>query len=414
MTLVFDPGEDFAQVADGQETVTLTRPGSSTESVLHALRVPIRSRLIAEPGGHYATSDVAWHIRAAEFSAEPRSGDVIVDAAGRRWTVLDVEITLHGSCRRCLARNLAVFHGMDAYVDIEQSTIGKGLAGAETRDWQTWRTGLAARIQPVETRVHSEHDRRVTRRRFKNLFRRRHRAGPQPPRARPRRIVLRDRRRPPRRAARQLDGSRRSSHPLTSPCRGRPQWRPDNLALRGGPITSPSVAARWWQENGDSRFPHPPQRATPTGSNLQIRFCAPEEHAAVNLEKSIHQRWAADPDLSAALPAERVVTGRHAGRDVPYATVHRRRNRKLLRTNDGDLDEATLVIHVWHDDYDAGRAIAETVQRVLDGSSLSMPFGEQFIRLRRTADSAQQHDDGLWQFSLEFVVQVFIPHGYVL
>jgi len=131
----------------------------------------------------------------------------------------------------------------------------------------------------------------------------------------------------------------------------------------------------------------------------------------MSLEQAVHQRWAADPGLAAALPAENVVTGRYGGGQVPYATVHRTQNRRLLRTNDGRLDETRLAVHVWHDDYDAGRQIAELVQAAFDGAGFALPNGGRVVRMRRTADSAEEHDDGLWQFSLEFLVQVYLPSG---
>jgi hypothetical protein len=168
MTLSFDPGEDLAQVADSLEAVTLTRPGSSVAVVVsRALRLAVSDRLIAESAGRFALSDVAWHLPAAEVPVEPQAGDVIVDAKDRRWTVLDVEKKSLGTRWRCVARNLAVVHGLDAYVDVEKAVVSKGPSGAEKLRWQTWKTGLSARIQPIETEIRSEHDRQVTQTRFR-------------------------------------------------------------------------------------------------------------------------------------------------------------------------------------------------------------------------------------------------------
>ena len=96
------------------------------------------------------------------MSTPPRPGDVIVDEDGRRWTVLDVqEMTLDGRWR-CVARNLAVAHGLDQYVDIEKATYAKGEGGADEPTWRVWKTGLRARIQPARVEVRDEHDRRAT------------------------------------------------------------------------------------------------------------------------------------------------------------------------------------------------------------------------------------------------------------
>lgn len=168
MTLDFDPSDDLASVADGLQSVTVKRPGSSESTeVTHALMRAVRTRELEESNGRYTAGDVAWHLPASELAAPPRPGDVIVDADGRRWTVLDVQQTVLGSRWRCVARNLAVVHGLDTYVDVEQATYTKGTGGAERATWHVWRTGLAARIQPAEIQVKDEHDRRTTAARFK-------------------------------------------------------------------------------------------------------------------------------------------------------------------------------------------------------------------------------------------------------
>jgi len=168
MTLDFDPSDDLAGVTDGLTSVTVTRPGSSDSSeVTHALRRAIRTRELEESNGRYTAGDVAWHLPASELAAPPRPGDVIVDADGRRFTLLDVQQTVLGSRWRCVARNLAVVHGLDTYVDVERATATKGTAGAERATWHIWRSGLAARIQPAESAVTNRHDRRTTNARFK-------------------------------------------------------------------------------------------------------------------------------------------------------------------------------------------------------------------------------------------------------
>lgn len=132
----------------------------------------------------------------------------------------------------------------------------------------------------------------------------------------------------------------------------------------------------------------------------------------MNLEQAIHQRWAADPALTALVPADAVVTGTRGSRSVPYVTVHRKSNRPVLRTNAGDaVDEATVEFHAWHDDHDAGRAIAEQVKTVFDRSNFPLAGGDRVIQMRRTADRARQDDDGLWQFTVEFLVLVYLQSG---
>jgi hypothetical protein len=168
MALDFDPTDDLAGVVDGLTSVTLTRPGSSiTCEVTHALRGPLGTREAERSEGRYAASDAAWHLPASELSVPPQLGDVIVDADGQRWTVLDVKRTTRGARWRCVSRNLVVAHGLDDYVDVEKATYVKGDGGAEVPTWHTWKTGLRARIQPAEMRVEDEKQRRAGVARFK-------------------------------------------------------------------------------------------------------------------------------------------------------------------------------------------------------------------------------------------------------
>ena len=163
MAIEFDPSADLAGVVDGLTSVTVTRPGSSGASeVAHALRRPIQTREAESSEGRYTASDVAWHLPASEMTTTPRPGDVIVDDDGRRWTVLDVKKTMLDARWRCVARNLAVVHGLDQYVDVEKATYTKGEGGADQPTWQIWKTGLRAKIQPIEVEVRDKHDGRAT------------------------------------------------------------------------------------------------------------------------------------------------------------------------------------------------------------------------------------------------------------
>lgn len=168
MTIQFDAGNDLADVADGLAQVTIRRPGSSNSTqVAHALRRMVKIREIKELDGHYRASDVTWHLPISEMTSRPRLGDVIIDTDGQRWTVLNVRKATADSRWSCTCRNLAVVHGLDRYVDIEKVTYTKSDGGADVPTWRAWKTGLKARIQPVETRSGQQHDHRVTTARFK-------------------------------------------------------------------------------------------------------------------------------------------------------------------------------------------------------------------------------------------------------
>jgi hypothetical protein len=163
MTLSFDPGDDFPNVVDGRQPVTVTRPdGSSSILVGGAVRASVSTAEARASQGKYTESDVVWHLPALEVTDPPALGDVIIDVAGRRWTVLAVRQATADARFRCVCRNLAIVHDLDTIIDIERAEFVKGENGAERAVWSPWRTGLAARIQPVQTAARKEHQRPIT------------------------------------------------------------------------------------------------------------------------------------------------------------------------------------------------------------------------------------------------------------
>jgi hypothetical protein len=132
----------------------------------------------------------------------------------------------------------------------------------------------------------------------------------------------------------------------------------------------------------------------------------------MDLEQSFYAHWAATPGLESLLPARRVRTGLAHGERRPYATLERRAGRTAFRTNAGDaLDEVTLAIHVWHDSYDAGRAIVGAIRAAFDRSDFDLGGGDRVLQIRRTAEAAKQQDNNVWQFTVEFSVSVYLSSG---
>ena len=165
-----DPSTDFVQAADGLEAVTLRRRGSDLVSagtaIAHALRRVVTTREAAASGGRVTASDVTWNLPAAELTEPPRLGDILCDASGRRWTVLDVARTTLGSRWRCTSRNLAVVYGLDDTITVLRATYAKSDGGAMDPDWLPWKTGIRARIQPVAAQIHPQNQTRQTTTRF--------------------------------------------------------------------------------------------------------------------------------------------------------------------------------------------------------------------------------------------------------
>jgi len=162
MSVQFNPSDDFASIADGLGPVTLTRPGGSlTVEIEHALCRALRRAEADESGGRYTTTDVVWHLSAAELPEPPRVGDVLVDAQHERWTLLSVRRVTLGGRWQCVGRNLAVAMGLDDYINLEKATVSKTDAGAEQRAWQPWRSGLRARIQRDTTKLQTDTEQQV-------------------------------------------------------------------------------------------------------------------------------------------------------------------------------------------------------------------------------------------------------------
>ncbi len=130
MTLAFDPSDDLLRVADGLETVTLRRRGSSPggpgERIARALCRSVTTREAAASDGRYTTSDVVWRLPAADLPQPPRPGDVIAGGDRRQWTVLETQRAGLNANWRCASRSLALVYGLDDAVSILQATYAKG------------------------------------------------------------------------------------------------------------------------------------------------------------------------------------------------------------------------------------------------------------------------------------------------
>ncbi len=178
MTVNFDPTDDFPDVADGTETVTLRRRGSGAQTTItDALRRAVVTRQArvrnryntwkdVPSDGRHTAADVAWHLPVGQLGDPPRLGDSIIDGDGQRWTILGVQRATLQTRWQCPARNLAVVYGLDDTVTILTATYAKGDGGAAEATWHPWKTGVRARVQPAEVDVETEHQARRTTKRF--------------------------------------------------------------------------------------------------------------------------------------------------------------------------------------------------------------------------------------------------------
>ena len=160
MSIKLDCSNDLGQVADGLERVTLYRRSAAAGAAgmeLRALRRAVTTHEAAASAGRYTASDVTWHLSSAAIPEAPRLGDILCDAAGRRWTVLETAATVLGLRWRCATRNLALVYGLDQQITVLKATYVQGSGGAAEAQWRPWKSGLAARIQPVTVTIGSQH-----------------------------------------------------------------------------------------------------------------------------------------------------------------------------------------------------------------------------------------------------------------
>ncbi|MGW8256755.1 MAG: hypothetical protein ACWGMZ_04645 [Thermoguttaceae bacterium] len=172
MSSNFDPTADFSLIADQTETVTLFRrritPGDAGTTINHALRRAVNVAELAASNrnevrryintdGQCLATDVNWHLPTDGLAEPPAIGDVILDGDGRRWTILSLQLIMLRTRWRCFSRDLRVAYGLDDTINILQAEYTKGEGGASEPTWRIWRTGVRARIQPVEVEVDVEH-----------------------------------------------------------------------------------------------------------------------------------------------------------------------------------------------------------------------------------------------------------------
>ena len=164
MAVTFDPSTDFEDVTDGLEAVTINRRGSSDNvSVTNALQRALGTREIEASDGKYLRGDVVWHIPAVEVvngdgdTIEPAPGDLIVDAASDRWTILEKRLDTLEHRWRLVTRNPRIAYGLDDTIDIRRLTYAKGVSGADEPTPHTWLSGVRARIQPGASNFEIEH-----------------------------------------------------------------------------------------------------------------------------------------------------------------------------------------------------------------------------------------------------------------
>lgn len=156
--------QDDLAFVDGIEAVTyVPADGGSPVVVAHALRRRVHHSEAAPSDGVYTAHDVKWFLSTVDLAERPTPGATIADAVGDVWTILEVWPDALNAAWRCRARNLILAENLLHRVKVLRATWHATPAGAATAVWLNEFVDVAARIQPIESEVRTEHDQRIVR-----------------------------------------------------------------------------------------------------------------------------------------------------------------------------------------------------------------------------------------------------------
>lgn len=120
-----------------------------------AKRRAVSIREQAASGGTYTGQDLKWHFKSRHapqgFAAKP--ADVVVDAGGTRWTVLEVQSNVYRTLWSLTTRNLALSFGLADRIDVERAALSYDASGAAVKTFpphggRVLYAGVLARVQP--------------------------------------------------------------------------------------------------------------------------------------------------------------------------------------------------------------------------------------------------------------------------
>jgi len=148
-----DIDQDFAEITDALESVELERHDSGqTVEALAAWRQEEDTRETEPSGGVALAADAVWHVQLVN-NAVPYVGDVLVDVAGNRWTILIAEALPLLKRWKCSTRELRIAACCHDLVDLQRPVWEDNGSGPEIVGWNDVATTVPARIQPDVVQV---------------------------------------------------------------------------------------------------------------------------------------------------------------------------------------------------------------------------------------------------------------------
>lgn len=95
-----------------------------------------------------------------------------------------------------------------------------------------------------------------------------------------------------------------------------------------------------------------------------------------SLAQAIHALWAGTPALAAAVPADRVLTGRvPASEQMPYVRVELEPGGNTQRTNATLYQNQRVTFHIWTDDFDTGDSLVPIVEAAFSSNAFDWGTG---------------------------------------
>ena len=133
----------------------------------------------------------------------------------------------------------------------------------------------------------------------------------------------------------------------------------------------------------------------------------------MNLEQTLHARWAATAALNDLLPSTRLMTGRYEAEvpTYPYGVLKVSSGEPYSHATDGSAMDMVLVqFVVVDDDYDDLKAIVEQVKLCYHRTDFALDGSDYVICMSRGTDSMMEHEEtGVWVWLLNFRVRVHLP-----
>ncbi len=132
---------------------------------------------------------------------------------------------------------------------------------------------------------------------------------------------------------------------------------------------------------------------------------------ATGLESAVNQIWAANAALAAAVPADRLITGRvPPSEKMPYIRLEPDSGGNTTRTNRTLYQHAKLAFHIWTDTFDLGRQIAPLIRNAF--ASLAFDWGTGGVTDMRwdgppATHQTQDPEIKVWETIVTFTVETW-------